>query len=80
MTIRKWLTISAGGDCRSSRNPPPPGGAGLVGGGALGIIDHEVERDQPVMKRWKRWKTPALSGVWIGGLEESLPGCTRMPR
>ena len=32
MTIRKWLTISVGCDCSSSRNPPPPGGAGLAGG------------------------------------------------
>ena len=38
MTIRKWLTISVGCDCRSSRNPPPPGGAGLAGGGGHWVL------------------------------------------
>ena len=79
MTIRKWLAISVGCDCRSSRNPPPPGGTGLAGG-CIGYCwpwgcgwsacDEEVEEVED----------SCAIRVWIGGLEESLPGCTRMPR
>ena len=46
--------------------------------GALGIVDdREAERDQLAVKRWK---TPAISVVLIGGLGESRSGCKRMPR
>ena len=65
MTIRKWLTISVGCDCSSSRNPPPPGGAGLAGAVHWVLL---TVRLSVISLRWRGGRLLRYPGSWLEAL------------